>query len=71
MDGLPSSPTAVMKAEDKMEEVEKKEEEEEKEEEGRGRLGMVDERKETRGQDDGTGRGGPALRADGASWDQC
>ena len=63
MDGLPSSPTAVMKAEDKMEEVEKKEEEE-----GRGRLGMVDERKETRGQDDG--RGGPALRADGASWDE-
>ena len=40
------------------------------EEEGRGRLGMVDERKETRGQDDGTGRGGPALRADGASWDE-
>ena len=39
------------------------------EEEGRGRLGMVDERKETRGQDDG--RGGPALRADGASWDEC
>ena len=35
---------------------------------GRGRLGMVDERKETRGQDDG--RGGPALRADGASWDE-
>ena len=39
------------------------------EEEGRGRLGKVDERKETRGQDDG--RGGPALRADGASWDEC
>ena len=39
------------------------------EEEGRGRLGMVDETKETRGQDDG--RGGPALRAGGASWDQC
>ena len=36
---------------------------------GRDRLGMVDERKETRGQDDG--RGGPALRADGASWDEC
>ena len=39
------------------------------EEEGRSRLGTVDERKETRGQDDG--RGGPALRADGASWDHC
>ena len=39
------------------------------EEEDRGRLGKVDERKETRGQDDG--RGGPALRADGASWDEC
>ena len=39
------------------------------EEEGRGRLGKVDERKETRGQVDG--RGGPALRAGGASWDQC
>ena len=39
------------------------------EEEGRGRLGKVDERKETRGQ--GDGRGGLALRADGASWDQC
>ena len=39
------------------------------EEEGRGRLGKVDERKETRGQVDG--RGGPALRADGAFWDQC
>ena len=39
------------------------------EEEGRGRLGKVDERKETRGQVDG--RGGPALRADGASWDEC
>ena len=39
------------------------------EEEGRDRLGRVDERKETRGQ--GDGRGGPALRADGASWDQC
>ena len=39
------------------------------EEEGRGRLGKVDERKETRGQDDG--RGGPALRADAASWDEC
>ena len=37
------------------------------EEEGRGRLGMVDERKETR--DDG--RGGPALWADAASWDEC
>ena len=39
------------------------------EEEGRGRLGKVDERMETRGQVDG--RGGPALRAGGASWDQC
>ena len=39
------------------------------EEKGRSRLGMVDERKETRGQDDGTG--GPAVKADGASWDQC
>ena len=39
------------------------------EEEDRSRLGTVDERKETRGQDDG--RGGPALRADGASWDEC
>ena len=38
------------------------------EEEGRGRLGTVDERKETRWQD---GRGGLALRAGGASWDQC
>ena len=39
------------------------------EEDGRGRLGMADERKETRGQDDG--RGGPALWAGGASWDEC
>ena len=39
------------------------------EEEGRSRLGMVDEKKETRGQDDG--RGGPALRVDAASWDEC
>ena len=38
------------------------------EKEGRGRLGKVDERKDARGQVDG--RGGPALRADGASWDQ-
>ena len=35
------------------------------EEDGRGRLGMADERKETRGQVDG--RGGLALRAGGAS----
>ena len=34
---------------------------------GRGRLGTVDERKETRWQDC---RGGLALRAGGDSWDQ-